>query len=387
MYKKIIPVLAFLAVSPHLSAQPKIEHVIVVTGDSVPLPKDHPDGTPEAVFGDRITLFVRDTGNKISDHSKALIYINGKAMPCYKVNTDCAYCKFEMVIRKHDTDSVQKPQSGTAALNKNDTTYVMPPGCFTLTFQLTRDSTEAWDKWYGFGSQGKPFTVDIGNDEKILTCNLKTVIIKTYSNWSIWIAAILAVAFVVFSLRLAFKSGSQLIRDVSTATQKPYSLARFQLFWWSLVVISSYVLLFGLRLHFDLMNPTALILLGISISSTGIATMIDIGDDNKNRHQNAESVGFLKDVISDESGISIHRYQNLIFTFIFGLILIVKVFETGRMPDFGTTELILMGLSSGAYLALKVKENTNAAPAQPKPDQGATGSNLSGQPTAPVAVG
>lgn len=170
---------------------------------------------------------------------------------------------------------------------------------------------------------------------------------------------------------------SNILRDSSTAMEdkRPFSLARFQLFWWSVIVIGSYLLLFSIRDHFSILNATALVLLGISMASTGMASLIDSNDSNKDRHQNKVSVNFLTDVLSDENGVSIHRFQNFIFTIIFGIIFIYKVFETAHMPSFGQTELFLMGLSSAAYLTLKMGENKSAAPAKPATTDPPAGTN------------
>src|SRR6185503_20122297 len=72
--------------------------------------------------------------------------------------------------------------------------------------------------------------------------------------------------------------------------------------------------------------------------------------------QAATSRGFLKDVLSDESGISIHRLQLFVWTLVLGIIFCTVVYGSLEMPQFSNTLLGLMGISSGTYLGLKVPE-------------------------------
>ncbi len=46
------------------------------------------------------------------------------------------------------------------------------------------------------------------------------------------------------------------------------------------------------------------------------------------------SEGFMRDLLTDANGISFHRFQMLVWTFVLGLIFVVEVFKTLRMPEF-----------------------------------------------------
>ena len=70
----------------------------------------------------------------------------------------------------------------------------------------------------------------------------------------------------------------------------------------------------------------------------------------------AKSNGFLTDIMSDENGISIHRFQMVIWTAVLMLVFIHEVYANLTMPQFSTELLTLMGISSGTYVALKVPE-------------------------------
>src|SRR6185295_15908692 len=62
------------------------------------------------------------------------------------------------------------------------------------------------------------------------------------------------------------------------------------------------------------------------------------------------SKGFLRDILSDSSGYSFHRFQIFAWTIVLGIIFIASVYNSLTMPEFSTTLLGLMGLSAGTYI-------------------------------------
>jgi hypothetical protein len=66
------------------------------------------------------------------------------------------------------------------------------------------------------------------------------------------------------------------------------------------------------------------------------------------------SKGFVNDILSDEGGISFHRFQMLAWTLVLAFIFISKVVDGLVMPDFDTTLLALMGISGGTYVGFKL---------------------------------
>jgi len=71
------------------------------------------------------------------------------------------------------------------------------------------------------------------------------------------------------------------------------------------------------------------------------------------------SEGFMRDLLTDANGISFHRFQMLVWTFVLGFIFVVEVFKTLRMPEFSPTLLALMGISAGTYLGFKIPERVS----------------------------
>jgi len=68
------------------------------------------------------------------------------------------------------------------------------------------------------------------------------------------------------------------------------------------------------------------------------------------------SAGFLRDLLSDGSGYSFHRFQIFAWTLILGVIFISSVYNQLTMPEFSATLLGLMGISSGTYIGFKFPE-------------------------------
>ena len=158
---------------------------------------------------------------------------------------------------------------------------------------------------------------------------------------------------------------------------KPYSLARVQLWWWTLVIIISFTLVYGITGQFWPMNETCLTLLGISLFTTTSGKIIDnnqITDGKTERHQDNPSEGFMTDILSDENGLSIHRFQTVVFNLVYSFYFLIEVFsqlDGKAFPVFDAQTLALLGISSSAYIALKMTE------AKPKPS-GAEANPLKG---------
>jgi hypothetical protein len=68
------------------------------------------------------------------------------------------------------------------------------------------------------------------------------------------------------------------------------------------------------------------------------------------------SKGFLTDILSDESGYTFHRFQIFAWTIVLGVMFVSSVYNSLTMPEFSTTLLGLMGISSGTYIGFKFPE-------------------------------
>ena len=68
------------------------------------------------------------------------------------------------------------------------------------------------------------------------------------------------------------------------------------------------------------------------------------------------SQGFMRDILSDGSGYSFHRFQIFAWTIVLGIIFVSSVYNGLTMPEFSPTLLGLMGLSAGTYIGFKFPE-------------------------------
>ncbi len=64
---------------------------------------------------------------------------------------------------------------------------------------------------------------------------------------------------------------------------------------------------------------------------------------------------FLEDILTDTDGVTVHRFQMLVWTIVLGTVFVFSVAKDLVMPEFSATLLGLMGLSSATFLAPKLK--------------------------------
>jgi hypothetical protein len=163
-----------------------------------------------------------------------------------------------------------------------------------------------------------------------------------------------------------------MLRDTSVASQKPYSYSRVQLAWWTSIILAAIITIVSLGQGIPTITGGLLVLLGISSATSALARVSDISDRSNptisSMAQDCTSEGFFYDILSDENGINIHRLQTAIFNTVFGVWFVSFVYSKlgGNvtaaninliMPDFDQNNLILLGVSSGTYAALKTTEN------------------------------
>jgi hypothetical protein len=145
-----------------------------------------------------------------------------------------------------------------------------------------------------------------------------------------------------------------------------YSLARTQLFFWTVILAGCYLFLASKTGELPVIPQSMLIILGISAGTTAVGTMIGQRAGATVLDPSAKSEGFIIDIRSDGSSVNIHRFQNVVFNIIFGVVFIQQVIATSLLPTFDSNMLLLLGISSGTYAGLKVTEATKPQ-AEPLP--------------------
>jgi hypothetical protein len=216
---------------------------------------------------------------------------------------------------------------------------------------------------------------------------------------------------------LAYKS--DLLRDPgpepSANDRRFYSLARCQMGWWFLIVVASYLYIWMLTGDRNTLSSGVLILIGISAATGFGAVVVDaskwrgieaeretlrgektalavriaqlepmiaasppLADLTALQKELAEKKGRLTvveaqlakrpeaerpksqrwfiDILSEDNGVSFHRFQMVAWTLVLGLIFLYTVYHDLVMPDFDTTLLGLMGISSSTYVGFKLPD-------------------------------
>jgi hypothetical protein len=108
--------------------------------------------------------------------------------------------------------------------------------------------------------------------------------------------------------------------------------------------------------------------------------------DNRPRHQNRPSKGFFADILSDDNGVSIHRFQNFVWTAIAIIVYVMKVSHVQSgcvMPELSDTLLALTGISGVTFLTMRASENKPVA--EDAPDNAVAG-NVVAPVSSPVDV-
>jgi len=168
--------------------------------------------------------------------------------------------------------------------------------------------------------------------------------------------------------------------DWRPLAERPYSFARVQLFWWTVIILSCYVAFYVYTGYLVTLPPSSVYLLGGGLATAVFGKMIDNTQMEKNkgeapiRHQDlGPSQGLFIDILSDEGGISIHRFQSIIFNLVFGVAYIKSFLvnvQAKQFPfiEFETWQLAMLGISTAAYLGFKTNENSDATKNQRKID-------------------
>lgn len=200
-------------------------------------------------------------------------------------------------------------------------------------------------------------------------------------------------AFAVLGISVAYCSKKYcMLKDNSTALKRPYSWSRVQLAWWTVIILSSFIAILITYNEAPTLTTSTVILLGISAATMAVARTIDVSDaispTTVATGPADEGSNLVLDILSDQNGISIHRFQTVVFNFVFGCWFIVAVLEhlhnlpdggiNAIMPDFADTNLVFLGVSSATYAALKTTEK--------KPTEKPAGPTATAAPSTPVTA-
>jgi hypothetical protein len=240
----------------------------------------------------------------------------------------------------------------------------------SFLLQSSGPARALWDKFLQTRGRDRFFTQDALVTAGLENGTMTARVLGEVPNFSLvlirrpifyFCIAVTLFLFVIFHI-VAYKS--DLLRDSGTdpaVGRKPYSLSRTQMALWFFVVIVSFLMLWVETGRIDTMPFSVVILLGISAVTALGAGVIDVHRSSGAPQERSDD--FLFDILSDDHGVCIHRFQMAGWTIVLVVVFLYTVFTEMRMPDFDASILLLMGLSSGTYIGYKVPSAYRRAPA------------------------
>jgi hypothetical protein len=222
----------------------------------------------------------------------------------------------------------------------------------------TEESDEAWHALLGSPHHFyRKVSLSIGADPQFsVKSQVGEFELEIIPSHGLIIFSIVIVCAVLIFLWLCIRTS--LIRSGSpeiAPDRRPFSLSLFQMAFWFFLVVAGYVFVWLITDELNTITASVLALIGIGAATAMGSALID--SSKPVPVTNDVSQGFMKDVLSDREGISLHRFQMFVWTIVLGIIFVVSVYRSLEMPEFSATLLGLMGISSGTYLGFKVPEN------------------------------
>jgi hypothetical protein len=248
--------------------------------------------------------------------------------------------------------------------------------------------------------------------------NPQVVYLEYAPDWTSWL--VLVISGIVAALTICLGVMSSMLRDSgdprTDGKKGTYSLGRFQMALWFVTVVFAFLFTYAITGDTSPIPQGTLILMGIGAGTALGAAAIDLnkrtasktdlinwtaekvnlpqqiqnlqtqiastaaGDPNLPPLQQQlltaqqrlsaisaqlaqipttqvqASEGFIRDLLSDENGISLHRLQVFGWTLVFWAVFVSMLFKKVTMVDFDTTQLALMGISGSTYLGFKLQE-------------------------------
>lgn len=319
-----------------------------------------------------------------------------------------------------DIDKIHKLESATLVLDGQRMEGLSPRvDVLAKALHYRLEGTKAKAAWGAVlgghlfvGHRQMPVTIGFDDGHLLRPGTVDFVVIRHPVVAAICAVMLLAavVGFVVLLQR------SDILRDRSVqpvpGRRRPYSLAWTQLAVWFFVILGSYLLIYVIRQEWPAMPGSVLAILGIATGTTVGAKMVDstkagsaadelqklradqasltsriqslrplIGTPqatppitqelDEKQHQllqvqarinqieratRVASDDFITDLLTDASGVSLHRFQMVVWTVVLAAMFLITVVQQLAMPEIDATLLGLMGVSAGTYVGLKVPE-------------------------------
>jgi hypothetical protein len=223
---------------------------------------------------------------------------------------------------------------------------------FPLT--VSDDNTETWrtlvSRPLGFT---RPVSVSVGrNAFEQFPTDVLEMPLRLVRGWRF--ALVIALAILMMAA----------ITIVRLRTNALTNLPRFQIAYFLVVVGVSYGWLWATTGELDTLNLTAFALLGIG-AGTALGNAAFGGESHASIMNAAKQIAGAAQngvaaPVETEVAFGIHSLQTAACTVVFGIVFFAHVYRNGEMPQFGTAELLLLGISGGTYVAFAFAPAQNA---------------------------
>jgi hypothetical protein len=299
-----------------------------------------------------------------------------------------------------------------------------------LRFHLLRNDANApaWKALLGSPTQlTVPVTVSLGKPAAAGSSPVVSIVgdgkngsdkltLTVASGGQLVVVAGISIAIIVLvwvSARGSTLLKDNLLRQIAPA-QQPYSLGRWQMAFWFILIFIAFVTLFALTGDIRTINSQALWLMGISGACGLSAIAVDLAKDTPadaanralralglNNYADVQRVrqeiadrkeklksappdsnkltleirdrelllqayeraikpfvsdGWYYDLTTDLNGMALHRLQVFCWTWTLGLVFLCGLYTDLTMPQFDTSLLVLLGISNGGYVGFKYPE-------------------------------
>ena len=97
----------------------------------------------------------------------------------------------------------------------------------------------------------------------------------------------------------------------------------------------------------------------VAALQTEIQDRLNILRTYEDKTQAFETQGWFKDVTTDLNGMSLHRLQAFLWTWVLGGVFVIGVYRDLAMPEFGAALLALMAVSNAGYVGFKIQEQNS----------------------------
>ncbi len=249
------------------------------------------------------------------------------------------------------------------------------PAAVTVPFILLRDedTKPTWDYLYhNSGWRANKITVKISVgwegmfplEAPSVNNNLDIIYFESWLMTTFMVFYILFVlVFIIIAIRSKMLRGSAVQPDDLTQPPiyGPYSLAQTQLMFWTIMILGGFIYTLVLTNIDNSMNVSVMLLLGISVATTGAATFIDYYKKvtlSITLSPKPTDGHFIRDILSDGDTYSVQRIQIAAWNLALGIYFVYYTIDNKTMPVFPDALLALVGVSSVGYVAGKRAEST-----------------------------